>query len=113
MTMKENLNIGSQMVMPSFSALLSYPTRQHLSNVRPFSQSKLFHQLNQKPAVTFNDMSLIRFTHTWFMFIFVSASIKPNLKTRKKTYQTFDVKMGKCVGVHVTLTCPLRLSTVP
>lgn len=89
------------MVMPSLSALLPYPTRQHLSNVRPLSQSKLFNKLNQKPALTLNDISLTKFTHIGFMFVILSASIKsgvktfgltryhsiqPNQKTQKKTY---------------------------
>jgi hypothetical protein len=50
--MKENINldIWPQMVMPSFPTLLADSSWEYLSNMRPFSYSKLINQPNQQTA---------------------------------------------------------------
>jgi hypothetical protein len=38
-----HLDVGPQMVVPSFSALLPYSSMQDLGYARPFPQPELFH----------------------------------------------------------------------
>ena len=47
---REDLDIGSKMVVPPISALLPYPSIEALSNVRPSSLPEFLHQLRQHPS---------------------------------------------------------------
>lgn len=45
---EQNPNVRAQMVVPSFSTLLSYSTIEHLSNLRPLLNPKPGHQFHQQ-----------------------------------------------------------------
>lgn len=41
------------MVVPPLPTLLAYSPFEHLSNLRPFSNSKFLYQMDQKPSQTY------------------------------------------------------------